>query len=652
MDLGGSFLIDDEELIVDLFAGGGGASTGIEAALKRHVDIAVNHSPNAIKMHRKNHPRTRHYRADVWHVSPRLACAGRRVGLLWLSPACTHFSRASGGQNPKSAKIRSLASVAIRWAREVKPRIIFLENVEEFLDWGPLDNDGKPIKAKKGHSFNRWLGKLKAQGYAVEWRKLVAADYGAPTTRKRLFLIARRDGRPIVWPEPTHGDGCERPWRAAAEVIDWQVPTKSIFARKKPLAPATMRRIAAGIIRFVIQNPRPFLVKFHGGDDRQSQRTHGLDEPLRTIDTANRFAMVDVSVGSPVIVPLTHTKSGDRAHDGAEPLRTITTARGGELAVVAPTFAPAIAAHVTKFHEGSVGASVEVPLPTVTANSPHGRPGGAVPLGVVEAELSPVIMNNMSNNIPRPATEPLATLCTGNHKYIVAPHLTKLYGTTEGGAPMDGAVPTITAGGGHIGLASPILVSHYGNSVGREVTEPTPTITAGGQGHTAVAEVALAKAQPRTRRSKKPANEAALGTVDRREQVREFLETYCKQKNGEASSQTDDGPLLGAAATAKPKKRRKKAAMPLELPPFVTIDGIAYVIIDIGMRMLRPHELWKAQGFPENVNVEGFNQAEQIELCGNSVSPPVAEAVVRANYTAPPRTRRPTTRVGQQLELL
>lgn len=456
MDLGSDFALDDDEIIVDLFAGGGGASTGIEAALRRHVDIAVNHSPNAIKMHRKNHPRTKHYRADVWHVSPREACRGRRVALLWLSPACTHFSRASGGQNPKSAKIRSLASVAIRWAREVKPRVIFLENVEEFLDWGPLDNEGRPIKSKKGRSFRNWLGKLKAQGYVVEWRKLVAADYGAPTARKRLFLIARCDGQPIVWPEPTHGPGRAQPWRSAAECIDWSVNCPSIFLSKeegrrlrvkRPLVDATLRRIAAGVIRFVMQNPKPFIVKFHAGDERNLERNHSIDEPLRTVDTSNRFAVV-----SPVIIPVTHTKSGDRAHDGSKPLRTITTAKGGELALALPKLSPIVAPHVMKFHEGSVGVSPEVPMPTVTANSPHGRPGGAVPLGVVQTVLAPVILNNMNNNIPWPASDPLATLCTGNHKYLVAPRLSQVsdekaatliagtmvqtgYGENEGQAP-------------------------------------------------------------------------------------------------------------------------------------------------------------------------------------------------------------------------
>ena len=237
------------ELIIDLFAGGGGASTGIEAALGRPIDIAIDHSATAIEMHTRNHPDTRHYQADVWAVSPREACAGRPVGLLWASPACTHFSRAKGAQNPLSAKIRSLASVVIRWAREVQPRVIFLENVEEFETWGPLDSDGFPRKDKAGTSFRVWLGKLKAQGYKVEWRTLVAADYGAPTTRRRLYLIARRDGEPIVWPEPTHAREpslFHLPWRTAASCIDWSIPCPSIFGRKRPLAEATLRRIAAG----------------------------------------------------------------------------------------------------------------------------------------------------------------------------------------------------------------------------------------------------------------------------------------------------------------------------------------------------------------------------------------------------------------------
>lgn len=704
---------NDDGIVVDLFAGGGGASTGIEAALGRPVAIAVNHSENAIAMHERNHPNARHYREDVWKVKPREACAGRRVKLLWLSPACTHFSKAKGGQNPKSAKIRSLASVAIVWAREVKPDVIMLENVEEFLDWGPLDHEGKPIKSKKGHSFNRWVGKLRAQGYVVEWRKLVAADYGAPTTRKRLFLIARHDGKPIVWPEPTHGPGRAQPWRTAAECIDWSIPARSIFDRKKPLAEATLRRIAAGVMRYVVQNPKPFIVKFHGGDERNLQRAQPLTEPLRTVDTENRFAVVDVAVASPMVVPVTHTKSGDRVHDSAEPLRTVTTARGGEFALVSPTIIPVthqggdracsaqeplrtvtaahrgemalVSAHVTKFHEGSVGIDARAPLPTVTANSPHGRPGGAVPLGVVSAELAPcepsapLVLNNMNNNVPRPVDQPIATLLTGNHKFLVTPTLTKLYGSNEHGAPVEAPAPTITAGGSHIGIAAATLVqTGYGEREGQQpraldIEQPLGTVVAGGAKHAQA--VALLKHyggvvgqpidQPTATVTQKDHHALLSVTLgaDRRDQVRAFIVKYYKGGKSEprakgakgkrsrkrAQSQQSlfaDPPASVAAEREQTRAQGQEMGAPLHTITtrdrfaLVTVDGVDYEIVDIGMRMLDPRELWRAQGFPEGLDVSGFTKSQQIELCGNSVCPPVAEALVRANFQSNERTGR------------
>ena len=271
-------------IVVDNFAGGGGASTGIEAALGRPVDIAVNHSRAAIAMHTANHPDSRHYCEDIWTVDPKEAAAGRVVEVAWFSPDCTHFSRAKGGQ-PRSKDVRGLADVVIRWARAVKPRLILLENVEEFQTWGPLDDNGYPIKSAEGSDFRAWLAALVDCGYQVEYRVLVAADYGAPTTRKRFFLVARCDGQPIVWPAPTHGRGRETPWRTAAEVIDWSIPCPSIFDRKRPLADATMRRIAAGLRRYVIDAATPFVVPLtHQGPPR----TYPLDEPLRTVTAANR----------------------------------------------------------------------------------------------------------------------------------------------------------------------------------------------------------------------------------------------------------------------------------------------------------------------------------------------------------------------------
>ena len=255
----GGFL--DHELIVDLFAGGGGASCGIERALGRSPDIAINHDPAAIAMHAQNHPRSRHYRSDVWEVDPQTATHGGPVGLLWLSPDCTHFSRAKGG-TPVRKQTRSLAWVGIRWAAAVRPRIIVLENVPEFTSWGPISG-GQPIPARAGETFRRFVGRLEHMGYRVDWRCLSAHHYGAPTSRTRLFLVARCDGEPIGWPEPSHGPG-RHPYRSAASCIDWTIPCPSIFARAKPLAEASARRVATGIMRYVVDRP-PYLVPVSPG---------------------------------------------------------------------------------------------------------------------------------------------------------------------------------------------------------------------------------------------------------------------------------------------------------------------------------------------------------------------------------------------------
>lgn len=279
-----------DELIIDLFSGGGGASKAIEEAFGRSPNYAVNHDPEALAMHEANHPGTIHLCGDVWDVNPRSVCGGRRVGLLWASPDCKHFSRAKGGQPNRSKKIRGLAHVVVRWAREVGPRVIALENVPEFEEWGPLDEDGRPDQERKGATFQQWLGRLKVAGYHVEWRELRACDYGAPTTRKRLFLIARNDGQPIVWPEATHGPGL-LPFRTAANCIDWTIPVPSIFGRSRELADNTKRRIARGIGKFVEGSSRPFVIPVsHSGD----VRVQSVDEPLRTVTSSSRspFAFV------------------------------------------------------------------------------------------------------------------------------------------------------------------------------------------------------------------------------------------------------------------------------------------------------------------------------------------------------------------------
>lgn len=373
------------EIFVDNFAGGGGASTGIEMAIGRSVDIAINHDPAAIAMHKANHPATKHYCESVWDVDPVEACAGHPVALAWFSPDCKHFSKAKGGK-PKEKHIRGLAWVAIKWAQTVKPRVIMLENVEEFQDWGPLRKDGLPDKRSIGRTFKSFVHALQRYGYKVEYRQLRACDYGAPTTRIRFFLIARCDGKRIVWPEPTHGDpnsllvksGLEKPFRTAAEIIDWSIPCPSIFGRKKPLCDNTMERIAKGLKKFVIDNPTPFIVNvnhkghtiltgnnhyvvaptiisYHGEKTQNEVRGQRVDRPIDVIDTSNRYGLVTAfmmhyygaSVGAPV----------------TEPLGTIT-AQGEHIA--------AVQAFLIKYYGTDIGQNLTDPLHTITSKDRFG----------------------------------------------------------------------------------------------------------------------------------------------------------------------------------------------------------------------------------------------------------------------------------------
>lgn len=345
-----------DEIFVDLFAGGGGASTGIEAAICRPVAIAVNHDDAAIAMHSANHPETHHYQEDVWTVDPRVACGSRKVAGLWLSPDCTHHSRAKGGQ-PRKKDIRSLADVGIRWAEAVRPRFIFLENVEEFQDWGPLDDAGKVIAGRKGEDFHAWCGKLSDLGYRIEYRSLVAADYGAPTTRRRLFLVASLSG-PIVWPDATHGKGRPNPWRGASEIIDWTLPCPSIFDRKKPLVDATLRRIARGIQRYVINAADPFVVAYYG----QSGAVP-LTSPLGTVTTNIHHALVVPFIAKHFGGPRQTAGSDARA-----PVGSVTTVDHHALVV------PFINKHFGGGENGKPppGIDARKPLDTITEQDHHG----------------------------------------------------------------------------------------------------------------------------------------------------------------------------------------------------------------------------------------------------------------------------------------
>lgn len=407
-----------EELIIDNFAGGGGASTGIEMATGRPVDIAINHDPQAISMHTVNHPGTKHYLDDVWQVDPREVTQGRPVGLAWFSPDCTHHSKARGGK-PVSPRVRGLAWIVLKWAGLVRPRLIMLENVEEFEGWGPLTRSQRPCPNRKGMIFERFVSQLQDLGYTVEWNPLRACDYGAPTIRKRLFLIARCDGQPIVWPEPTHGPG-RKPYRAAADIIDWSLPCPSIFARKKPLAEKTLARIAKGIQRFVIDNPKPFIINTRNGERKgQDPRVRSLDEPYWTITAQG-------SQGALITPYLTEhaNGTGQRVFDIEEPLRTqVSSIKGGHFALVS--------AFLAKHYSGVVGHGVDHPVGTIT---------------------------------------------TKDHHALVTSHLLQLR-NNQFGRGVDKPMPTLTAGGGHVGEVRAFLLKYYGTNIGQALREPLQTIT-------------------------------------------------------------------------------------------------------------------------------------------------------------------------------
>lgn len=385
------------ELIIDNFAGGGGASTGIEMATGRSVDVAINHDPAAIAMHRANHPDTEHYQEDVWQVNPRDVCAGRPVALNWLSPSCTHHSNAAGG-TPKNKQLRGQAWLAVKWAATVRPRVQILENVKEFRSWGPLMKNGQPDPHRKGLTFNTFVNAMKRQGYKVETRLLKACDFGAPTSRERFFMIMRSDGRPIVWPEPTHGDpsspevqsGRLKPWRTAAEIIDWSLPCPSIFGRKKPLAENTMRRIARGIWKFIINNDNPFIAPVDAAAfiARQFGQSigHSADDPLATI-TASGMGKSQLVVA---FLQQYYSSEVARGQSLDEPIMTIPTANRYGL----------VTSHLVKLRGTNIGHAADEPLHTITAGGNH--------LGEVRAFL----IAYYGSSIGQELTEPINTIVT------------------------------------------------------------------------------------------------------------------------------------------------------------------------------------------------------------------------------------------------
>lgn len=605
------------ELIVDNFAGGGGASTGIELATGYSVDIAINHDPEAIKMHKANHPNTKHYCENVWKVNPVKACKGHPVGLAWFSPDCKHFSKAKGGK-PKDKNIRGLAWVALRWAGLVRPRVIMLENVEEFKTWGPLNRRHHPIKSKQGKTFEKFVQQLTDLGYEVEFKELIAADYGAPTMRKRFFMIARCDGKPIVWPEPTHGpadseavkSGLLKPYVGAYTQLDFSLPCPSIFDTSeeikekygiravRPLAQKTMDRIARGLKKFVLDNPEPFIIQCNHGCER---RPNDIREPMPTITGKHGYGIVEpymvqckynneaqdvqkpigtlTTVGSHLLVEPYMVQIGqtgfakDRSKDVREPLTTIVSKN--EHCLIEPTLTPFMGTNTTNHP----GGNCKDPIHTITT-------------GNQQCLISPTLIqyhSETSKDGVRGQTieDPIMTVDSSNRYGLVTSFLHKYYdgGYTGSGESLENPLPTVTAVD-HNSMCAATLIQMNNHCDGKNITEPIPTITAG-DGH--------------------------FG------EVRAFLIKYYGQGTGQDLQE------------------------PLDTVPthdrfgLVTINGTDYQIVDIGLRMLEPKELYGCQGFPDDYIIDHdytgktYPRSEQVRRCGNAVCPPIPAALVRAN---------------------
>ena len=541
------------ELLVDNFAGGGGASTGIELATGYSVDIAINHDPEAIKMHKANHPNTKHYCENVWAVDPVKACGGHPVALAWFSPDCKHFSKAKGGK-PKDKNIRGLAWVACRWAGLVRPRVIMLENVEEFKTWGPLGRRHHPIKSKQGETFRKFVQQLTDLGYEVEFRELVAADYGAPTMRKRFFMIARCDGKPIVWPEPTHAPadsdevkaGLLKPYVGAYTQLDFSLPCPSIFDTSeeikekygiravRPLAPKTMERIARGLKKFVLDNPEPFIVPIGYGERKgQAPRVHDIEKPLPTIVGSGKHYLCE-----PTLAPYMGTNTTN--HPGGnckDPIHTITT--GNQHCLISPT----LIQYHSETAQGEVrGQTIEDPIMTVDGSNRY---------GLVTSFIQKYYGGNYQGN-GSDIKEPLHTITTLERNAMCAVNLIQMNNHCDG-RDVKEPIPTITAGDGHFGEVRAFLIKYYGQGTGQDIKAPLDTVTA-------------------------------------------------QDRFG-----------------------------------LVTINGVDYQIVDIGLRMLEPRELYGCQGFPEDYIIDHdytgktYPRSEQVRRCGNAVCPPIPAALVRAN---------------------
>ena len=618
-----SFNKQDDEIVVDFFCGGGGAGTGLEMGLGRAVTVAKNHSPAAISMHTINHPHAKHFTTDVFEGDPDTECGGRAVGWFHMSPDCTHHSQAAGGQ-PRKREIRNLSWIGLKWAGMKRPRVISLENVKQILQWGPLvakrcKSTGRVIKLgggvaeagevvpvseqflvpdpkRRGQTWAVFVAELQRLGYVVEWRVIKACDFGAPTSRERLFMIARCDGQPIVWPEPTHAKNPakgQQKWRTAAECIDWTIPSKSIFGRKKDLAPATLRRVAKGMRKFVLDSANPFIVPIANWSGESVQ---SAAEPLRTVTSYPKGGAF--SIVSPTLV---QTGYGERAGQAPrvlgldQPLGTVVA--GGVKHAIA-------AAHLVKFRFADEGKALDEPLPTITSGGNYKRSAGAAHAMGISTVFMAQMNGGFNTTAAKSMDAPMTTVTnTGSQQQLVTANLVHLRGNCDARDLKD-PLHTISAGGTHHGLMTAFLERQFGASVGQALDEPAPTITAGGGGKSSLVELQLSP-------------EVEAGAL----RVAAFLISYYGTEN-----------VSGANEPTPTITTRDRLALVT-----VTIKGTPYVIVDICLRMLQPAELYKAQGFPADYIIshgadgKPFTKTQQVHMCGNSVSPPPMAALARAN---------------------
>lgn len=642
-----------DECFIDSFAGGGGASTGIEMATGHPVDIAINHDEAAIMMHRRNHPFTEHYREDIWQVDPQNAVRNRHVRLAWFSPDCKHFSRAKGAALVDK-KIRGLAWVVLRWAAAVRPDVIFLENVPEFTTWGPV-RKGKPVKSKKGQTYRKWLKQLYELGYTIETRRICAADLGAPTIRTRFHLIARCDGKPIKWPQQTHAarsseevkSGKLLPWRAASEIIDFSLPCPSIFASKKeikdkygvnamrPLKENTLRRIARGLDKFVIKSGEPFIVECNHRGDGHSQK---LDNPIGTVTSKYSGGVVD-----PLIIPYhMHNHSNAVGTDMREPVNTVT-------GVGAQMFIESKATpYVICNNAGNVPHGMDEPIPTVTTGgrnilitpylAQHKFQNGAQdiknPLSTVTSvgahEL--IVPSLIQYHSEQSAKEvrgqcvdvPLQTVDAANRYGLSATFLSEYYGNARDGIGVQEPVQTVTSKDRE-GLSTAFLSKFFTGVDGASINEPTPTVTSIDHNSMILSHLAHFKGEDKGQSCYDP-----MMTVTSRDGQFASVWTTIVKWDG----QSDLGYWANIRAMLNKYCGYDLADDEILL---LNIHGIWYFISDIGLRMLTPRELYDAMGFPHDyiidrdTNGNPISRADQVARCGNAVVPLVAEALVRAN---------------------